>query len=181
MKSIIHDPHDVLTTPTEKITTFDKKLALLIADLKKTLLATIHPKGVGLAAPQIGVSSCVFVTKPRENSPVRVFINPEILESSPELTDGVPERENKLEGCLSIPGIWGRVKRAQKITLRYRDESGTSHEEKFTGFLATIIQHEADHLNGILYTRRVLEQQGKLYQTAKDTEGKEILEELSLP
>lgn len=180
MKSIIHVPSNVLTTPAQPITAFGTSTKKLVATMKATLLATHNPKGVGLAAPQIGEPRRLFVTKPRKNSVIRVFINPQITSRSPELTDGVPERDNKLEGCLSIPGIWGRVRRAQKITLRYWNESGTSHEEEFTGFLATIIQHETDHLNGILYTQRVLEQKGKLYQTAKDREGKEILEEVSL-
>jgi len=181
MKSIVHVPNNVLTTPTEPITSFDTRLKKLIVEMKTTLLATKHPKGVGLAAPQIGEPYGVFLTKPRKNSPVCVFINPEIIDASQELTEGVPERENKLEGCLSIPGIWGRIKRAARIRLRYQDETGAVHEESFGGFLATIIQHETDHLRGILYTQRVLEQQGKLYKTATDDQGKEILEEISLP
>lgn len=181
MKSIIHVPSVVLTTPAQPITAFDASTKKLVATMKATLLATHNPKGVGLAAVQIGQPRRLFVTKPRQNSHVRVFINPEIIQSSKELTDGVPERDNKLEGCLSIPGIWGRVRRAARITLRFWDEMGKCHEESFEGFLATIIQHETDHLNGILYTQRVLEQKGKLYQTAKDREGKEILEEISLP
>jgi peptide deformylase len=122
----------------------------------------------------------VFVTRPREKDAIRVFINPEITIRSGDLTDGVPERNNKLEGCLSIPTVWGRVKRATTLTLRYQDEKGESREEAFTGFLATIIQHETDHLNGTLFTHRVLEQQGKFYQAGKDEDGKEILEEIEL-
>ena len=114
-----------------------------------------------------------------EKSSIHVFINPEILKSSGE-TDGVPERENKLEGCLSIPAIWGRVKRSQTLTLRFQDETGKTHEQEFSGFLATIIQHETDHVNGILFTRRVLEQKGKLYQSTTDKEGKETLEEIAV-
>ena len=96
------------------------------------------------------------------------------------MTDGVPERENKLEGCLSIPKIWGKVKRAKTLTLQYRDEKGTVHKEEFSGFIATIIQHETDHTNGILFTQRVLEQKEKLYETGKDEEGKEVLEEITI-
>lgn len=179
MKSIVVVPDAILTTPARPITAFDKRLKKLVDDCKKTLIATKHPKGVGLAATQIGSSQRVFVTRPRAESPIRVFINPEIINVSSELTDGVPERDNKLEGCLSIPGIWGRVKRARRIRLRYQDENGKAHEESFEGFIATIIQHETDHINGILYTRRVLEQNGKLYKTAK-AQDKEILEEVSL-
>jgi len=177
MKPIITSPDPVLAAPAKTVTSFDKRLAKLVRDMKATLRATRNPKGVGLAAPQIGESWRVFLTKPKDE--IRVFINPEIVQTSGK-TDGVPERENKLEGCLSIPHIWGKVKRAETLTLRYQDESGQSHEEQFAGFLATIIQHETDHTNGILYVQRVLEQHGKLYQAAKDEQGKEILEEVSL-
>lgn len=180
MNHIIHAPHVALTTPAKNVATFDKRLDTLIETMKRTLIATNNPKGVGLAAPQIGESWRVFITRPTEKSAIRVFINPEISFASPELTDGVPERDNKLEGCLSIPNVWGKVKRASKIKLAYIDEIGKIHEETFEGFLATIIQHETDHVNGILYTQRVLEQKGKLFQTGKDKDGKEVLEEINI-
>lgn len=180
MKPIVTTPNPVLTSAAKTVTAFDKRLTKLIADMKATLRAARNPKGVGLAAPQIGEPWRVFITRPTEKSDIRVFINPEIIKRSEGETDGVPERDNKLEGCLSIPNIWGRVKRAQTLTLRYQDESGITHEESFTGFLATIIQHETDHTNGILYAQRVLEQKGKFYQTARDESGKEILEEITL-
>lgn len=180
MKTIIPVPNKTLITPAQAVINFDKRLGKLIAAMKATLLATKNPKGVGLAAPQIGESWRVFITRPKEESTIRIFINPEIVTRSDEVTDGVPERENKLEGCLSIPKIWGKVKRAKTLTIRYQDEKGITHVEEFSGFLATIIQHETDHTNGILFTQRVLEQKGKLYQTVKDKEGKEILEEIAL-
>lgn len=180
MKSIIKVPNSILTTPAAPVTSFDKRLGKLIAEMKATLKATNNPKGVGLAAPQIGEPWRVFLTRPAEKSPIRMFINPEIIERSSGLTDGVPERGNKLEGCLSIPKIWGKVKRAIRIKIRYCDEKGAVHEEEFDGFLATIIQHETDHVNGILYTQRVLEQKGKLYQAAKDKDDKEVLEEIKI-
>ena len=180
MKAIIATPHPVLSTPARTVTSFDKRLTKLIRDMKAVIRAAIHPKGVGLAAPQTGEPWRIFITRPTEKSEIRVFINPEIVKHSSEQTDGVPERENKLEGCLSVPKIWGRVKRAKQLTLKYQDESGGIHTEKFSGFLATIIQHETDHTNGILFVQRVLEQKGKLYQTAKDEEGKEILEEIAI-
>lgn len=180
MKAIVVVPNAVLTEPAKTITSFDRALEKLIAKMKATLLATRNPKGVGLAAPQIAESWRVFITRPKEESRIRVFINPEIVRRSHDQTDGVPDRENKLEGCLSIPTIWGKVKRARTLTIRFQDEKGIRHEETFAGFLATIIQHETDHTNGILYTQRVLEQKGKLYQTGKDEEGKEVLEEIHL-
>lgn len=180
MKQIVKVPNSVLTTPAERITVFDKKLAGVIEEMKTVLRATRKPKGVGLAAPQVGLALRMFITRPKEDDPIRAFINPEIIRCSEGQTDGIPDRTNKLEGCLSIDGIWGKVKRAESVTLRFQDEAGVSHEESFSGFLATIVQHETDHTNGILYTHRVIEQKGKLYQTAKDSEGKEVLEEIIL-
>lgn len=180
MRTITHVPNPILTTPAKTVTSFDKRLEKMVEDMKAVLRATQHPKGVGLAAPQVGESWRIFLTRPKESVPIRVFINPEIIKKSETQTDGVPERDNKLEGCLSIPRIWGTVRRSKTITLRYQDEQGEKHTEEFSGFLATIIQHETDHTNGILYTQRVLEQQGKLYQPARDENGKEILEEISI-
>lgn len=180
MKPIVCAPNNVLTSESQTVTVFDKRLEALIGEMKITLLGTKNPKGVGLAAPQIGLSLRIFITRPKEESKIRVFINPEIINRSDDETDGVPERENKLEGCLSIPKIWGEVKRARTLSLRYQDEKGNIHKEKFSGFIATIIQHETDHINGILFTQRVLEQKGKLYQTGKDEEGKEVLEEITI-
>ncbi|MEK7140924.1 MAG: peptide deformylase [Patescibacteria group bacterium] len=180
MKTIVKVPNGVLTIPAQTITVFDKKLRMTIEEMKEILRATRKPKGVGLAAPQVGLPLRMFLTRPKEDDPIRVFINPEIILRSEEETDGVPDKTNKLEGCLSIDGIWGKVKRATMLTLRFQDETGFFHEEEFSGFMATIVQHETDHTNGILYTHRVIEQKGKLYQTAKDEEGKEVLEELHL-
>lgn len=180
MKAILHAPHAVLSMPAQTVTDFGKPLARLMKEMTQTLLSARNPKGVGLAAPQIGEPWRVFLTRPTETAKIRVFVNPEIINQSKEQTDGVPERSNKLEGCLSIPKIWGKVRRAATLTLRYQDEKGHWHEEKFSGFLATIIQHETDHVNGILYTQRVLEQKGRLYQATKDKEGKEMLEEMTI-
>lgn len=180
MRPIVNAPNHVLKSPAKTVTVFDKRVTQLIRNLKITLRETKNPKGVGLAAPQIGEPWRVFVTRPRDDSPIRVFINPLIIESSSEKTDGVPDRENKLEGCLSIPSVWGRIHRSTHITLQYQDEQGGHHEEVFDGFLATIIQHETDHVNGILFTQRVLEQNGKLYQSVRNSQGKEELEEITI-
>jgi len=180
MKYIVQIPNPILTLPSKKVTSFDKKLKIMIRDMKKILLTAKNPKGVGLAGPQAGFPYRIFLMKPTEKSAIRVCINPEILTLSKEMTGGVLQRENKLEGCLSIPKIWGGVKRHMALTLRYQDENGKTLEEEFSGFPATIIQHETDHLNGILFTHRVIEQKGTFYQTAEDENGKEILEEFKL-
>jgi peptide deformylase len=177
-RPIVHIPEPVLVTPAKTVTAFDAKLRDTIADMVKTLKAATNPKGVGLAAVQVGIPYRIFVTRPTPSSPVRAFVNPEILESDLPVVDH--EREDQLEGCLSIPGVWGYVKRSQSLTLKYEDETGKPVVERFSGFMATIVQHETDHCNGILFTRRVVEQHGKLYQSVYGPRGKETLEEIHL-
>lgn len=177
---ILTTPNPILTHPAQPVEKINQKILEFIEEMKKTLLATGNPKGVGLAAPQLGKPWQIFLTKPWPRSEVQVFINPEIIWRSEELTNGVPQRKNKLEGCLSIPGIWGMVKRYQIIKLSYKTPDNKQHIKKFSGFLATIIQHEMDHLNGRLFPSRVLEQKGKFYKIERVSGGKEILQELKL-
>jgi peptide deformylase len=118
------------------------------------------------------------VTKPTPKSDIRTFINPVIVsQNEPDMRRD--QKNDSLEGCLSIPNIWGHVHRSDSLVLTYQDETGQSHTEQFDGFEATIVQHETDHVNGILYTRRVIEQNGKLYQTGYE-DGKEVLQEIKL-
>lgn len=177
---ILTTPNPILTTPSQPVEKIDKEMLDFIEEMKQTLLATTTPKGVGLAAPQVGKNWQIFLTKPYEKSAIKVFLNPEILGHSQELTKGVPEREKKFEGCLSIPKVWGIVKRYQTLKLKYKTPDNQIHTQQFSGFLATIIQHETDHLQGKLFPSRTLQQKGKLYQVKKDQEGKEELEELKL-
>lgn len=180
MKSIVRIPQSVLQEIAAPVTRLDKKLQKLLAEMRATLLATHNPRGVGLAAPQVGESLRIFLARPTTKSPVRIFINPKILDSSQKTTDSLPDESNKLEGCLSIPAIWGKVVRSLTVKVEYQNEEGMKKTEAIDGFLAIIVQHEVDHLNGILFTQRVLEQKGKLYQTTRDRTGKEMLEEIDL-
>lgn len=185
---IVTVPNPVLTTPTKKVGKVDKRILDIVSHMKQTLIDTDNPKGVGLAAPQIGIPFSIFITRPKENSLVRVFINPVILWHSDDLSEIQREdnssskkaREKKLEGCLSIPNVWGYLKRPSKVRLRYMDIQGVIREDQFSGFEATIIQHETDHLNGILYTMKVMEQKQKLYEIEKDEKGEEKLVEIQL-
>lgn len=191
MYKIIESPNQVLLTPSKKVTSFDKKLKDILKQMEETLKATQDPIGVGLAAPQVGLSLRIFQTKPTEKSKVISYINPEIIEMSDE--EGVPEYTNSekvdakkpensknklLEGCLSLPNIWGNVTRKKTVTLKWQDEKGETHEEVFTDFPAIIIQHEMDHLNGILFTKHVMAQNEKLYKSHKNEKGEDEFEEL---
>lgn len=125
----------------EKIT---KKTLKLLKDMEKTMIVT---NGVGLAAPQVGINTRVALITINKNQ-VFPIINPEILEMSEEM-------EEDTEGCLSLPGIWGPVKRATKLTLRFTTPAGKRVTMKFTGFEARIVQHEVDHLNGKMFIDHV--------------------------
>lgn len=185
---IITVPNKILTTPVKTVGKIDKKIRQIIRQMKIDLVYKKNPKGVGLAATQIGISLRLFITKPSETSPIEVFINPEIIWQSKDLaeierpTDSKPSlrKERKLEGCLSIPNVWGYLKRPQKVKLKYLDENGIKREKEFSGFMATIVQHETDHINGILFTQRVLEQKQKLFRIEEDDKGEEELVEIEI-
>jgi peptide deformylase len=180
MKPIVTVPAVVLTSPAKPVIRFDNWLKKLVADMKSTLKQARNPRGVGLAAPQIGIGYRIFLIAPKSGQEPRVFINPTITDMEPPSEKASKDEEGKLEGCLSIPRVWGDVRRSRKLTITFQDETGSSHTETVTGFPAVIIQHEIDHLNGILFTHRVLEQKGKLYEPGRDDHGKEILQELEL-
>ena len=179
MLKIINAPHTVLGANVKQVKKIDKKIRELVYDMEETLIAQIDPQGVGLAAPQVNVELAIFIIKPTLKSETLVFINPKILESkilppTPHTPHPKEKLEDiKLEGCLSIPRIWGPVTRNAKILLEYQDLTGEKHTEWFSGFKSVIIQHEMDHLQGVLFTQRVLEQKGKLYQE-KDGELEKI-------
>ena len=181
---IVKAPKPVLSQKAKAVGKIDKQILDLIQDMKDTLLAAKDPEGVGLAAPQIGKSLQIFIIKPLLNSAITVFINPRVTlleEDSPKKKNPHTGRaDEQLEGCLSLQNIWGTVRRTPKVMVTYIDENGKQHTKTFSKFSAVIIQHEFDHLNGILFPKRVLEQQGKLYKSKKDKNGKDIFEELDL-
>ncbi|PIP34221.1 peptide deformylase [Candidatus Falkowbacteria bacterium CG_4_10_14_0_2_um_filter_48_10] len=111
----------------------------LCADMAATMLAK---DGVGLAAPQIGLSIRLIVINTKDG--VRYLFNPEISKKS-------LGREWGEEGCLSVPNVFGQVKRAKSISFSFADDNGGRHQEEASGFMARVIQHEIDHLDGILF------------------------------
>lgn len=137
---------DVLRIPATAITEFDDALRKTIEDMFTTM-AWGH--GIGLAGPQVGLSQRLFVTKLDEDK-ARVFINPEIVQTSPELS-------SYEEGCLSIPGAYAKLDRPGMIKVQAWNERGRPFTLEAEGLLARVIQHELDHLNGILFTDRLSE------------------------
>ncbi|KKS95402.1 MAG: methionyl-tRNA formyltransferase, methionyl-tRNA formyltransferase [Candidatus Gottesmanbacteria bacterium GW2011_GWA2_43_14] len=184
---IVCVPNEVLTSAAKSVPAIDKKILETVELMKKNLVEKDNPKGVGLAAPQIGIGLRIFITRPSDESAIDVFINPEILEKSEELAEiertgkskGL-KKEKKLEGCLSIPNVWGYLKRSKKVKMKYQDIEGKEQTREFSGFMATIVQHETDHLNGILFTQRVLEQKQKLYRIEETDKDEERLVEIEI-
>ena len=140
MLKIITNPNPILRKKAEKI---KDPLVLDIQKLIPEMINTMLAKdGVGLAAPQIGKSIRLIVVRYKDNN--LIIINPKIIKKS--LLKDWDE-----EGCLSVPGVFGYVKRCKKITVKYLDESGKEKKLSAEGLLARIIQHEIDHLDGILF------------------------------
>ncbi len=115
--------------------------------MPKFTAAMIRYDGIGLAGPQVGLNIRVITISIEQQT--KVFFNPRILRFS--------WRKNKIEeGCLSVPGVFGVVKRPQSILASYQDINGQIITERMTGLLARVYQHEVDHLNGVLFTDKVL-------------------------
>ena len=147
---ITKTPDKILAKKMERIVVDDLKNGSykeLISDMKK---AMVDNNGVGLAANQVGKDLSIFVIDQKlaeENGVPDVFINPEITEYS-------KDNDETEEGCLSIPGYWAPIKRAKKIKIKAVDENGDKIKFKARGFLARVLQHETDHLNGITIKER---------------------------
>ena len=188
MLEILQAPNTILSTPSRSVLKINKAILRLINEMEEALESAKDPIGVGLAAPQVGKNLRIFIAKPSSKGPLYVFINPKILKKE-DLKEKLPGKRashkagrgaKKLEGCLSLYSIWGEVKRYNEVFMSFQDEKGITHKRKFKGFISTIVQHEVDHLEGILFTKRVLEQKGTLYKSAKDEAGEDIFEELKI-
>ena len=139
--TILEFPDPRLRKKAAPVEGVDDELRTLIDDMFETMYAA---PGIGLAATQVDVHRRLLVSDiSADNNEPHVFINPEILEK-----DGVTVTE---EGCLSVPGYYEEVERAEHIRVRYLDRDGAAREEEFEGLLAVCVQHEIDHLDGKLF------------------------------
>ena len=154
-------PDPVLRQKAKRVKTIDSSIKKLIADMLETMHA--EPGRAGLAAPQIGVSLRVAVFNISGEDDI-VIINPEIVKKSGERLVN--------EGCLSVPGYAGEVKRAASVTVKGRDRQGKVIRIKAAGLLAHALQHELDHLDGILYVDRI-ESRDKLQEAGFATDDVE--------
>ncbi len=141
---IVKHPNKVLETPCETVTVFDGKLVKLLDNMHETM---IEADGVGIAAPQVGVSQRVAIVDFQEGQEPIEMINPELA-----LFEGA---ETDIEGCLSFPGIFGEVERYGRIKIKAQERDGSWYELEAEGYEARAILHEMDHLDGVLFTGKI--------------------------
>lgn len=151
---ICHFPDDpVLRQKAKRVPSIDGSIQHLINDM----IETMHQaSGVGLAAPQIGVSLRVIVVQSPGEEPI-ALINPEVVKRTGE--------QDVIEGCLSVPKYYGEIKRSAEVTVKGKDRFGKAVRIKAIGLTAEALEHEIDHLNGILYIDHI-EKPEKLHQLA---------------
>lgn len=141
IRLIVKDPDPVLREVAKEVTKFNSNLKKLLKDMAETMY---DAEGVGLAAPQIGISKRVIVVDVGDENGLVEMVNPVIVEQSGEQLGP--------EGCLSIPNLNGDVRRAEHIVVNGQDSDGQPFTVKASGYFARAFQHEIDHLNGILFT-----------------------------
>jgi len=143
---IVKYPADILEQKCKPVTKFDQQLKRTLNHMYETMLAA---DGVGLAAPQVGINQQIAVVDVGDGSGRIDLVNPKILVKRGEQVD--------IEGCLSFPGLYGTVSRAQYVKLKAQNAHGKTFILEAEDFLARALQHEIDHLHGILFTSKVLQ------------------------
>lgn len=161
-REIVTVPNEVLRRKARRVTVFDRDFQALVDEMIELLRAA---PGVGLAAPQVGVSNRLIVIEygddEDEEAPKKLYVvaNPEFVETSEETEMGV-------EGCLSVPGFVGEVNRFARVVVKGFNRRGKPMRITAEGWLARIFQHEMDHLDGVLYTDRAV----RVWQPRDDEE-----------
>lgn len=146
IRNVYQEGEPILRKTAREVTEFNERLYMLLDDMKDTLHVQ---NGVGLAAPQVGISRRVIIIEPEQGGPITEMINPVILSSSGSQTG--------IEGCLSVdPSKNGEVTRPMNLTVSYKDRFGGARIMNAEGFTARVICHETDHLNGVLFIDRKL-------------------------
>lgn len=163
MRKIRKYGDEILRKKAEKVEEVDERIFKLIKSMKDTL---IKVKGLGLAAPQVGVSKKIFVAYDKEKENLVTVINPEIVEKEGEIID--------FEGCLSFPEIYFSICRAKRVIVKGINEEGKEIYVEGNNLLARCFQHEIDHLEGILIIDYASEEEKKYY----DEKIRKIIEEV---
>lgn len=159
---ILTVPNPFLRQKSKPVAKIDNRIRQLVAQMREFIRKgeSNRKKGVGLSAPQIGQLLRIIMVWSAGSQKFLAMVNPEIIWRSKRTRLG-------LEGCLSVPGIWGKVRRFSVIKIRYQTPAGQIVIRKFRGLTGVVVQHETDHLDGILFIDRVLGQKGKLYRYDK--------------
>lgn len=173
LKPILTIPKDdkFLRQKSDEVISFDKSVETVINDLTDTLESQKDPVGLGLSAPQIGILKRIFVARVRNK--IKAFVNPKIIKFS-------KKEASYLEGCFSVPELYGHVMRPAEIDLAAQDKQGKKSQNHYKGLPARIIQHEVDHLNGTLFVDHIHDQNGKVLKVEKNKKGKEEFVEVPL-
>ena len=167
LKEVIKLPHPTLRRKAHKVVKFNADLQQLIEDMIETMR---DEPGVGLAAPQVNISQRLIVVEyPEDDSIPNVKPKVYVL-ANPELVQVSDEKEKGIEGCLSVPNLYGEVERSQSVTVRGQNRHGKNVTIKANSWLARIFQHEIDHLNGILFVDRA----DTLYQPEEVPDGERV-------
>ncbi len=143
-RKLIESNNKILRKKAEKVNKVTRPLLKLTDEMIETMR---QQNGIGLAAPQLGISRQVIIARADQDSYIKLF-NPGIEEAAGEVLD--------IEGCLSLPGVYGEVPRYKEILVRAVNEEGNNISLRASGLLARILQHEIDHLQGILFTDRAV-------------------------
>lgn len=163
IREIIKYPDPRLKEASKIVNKIDESILAIVQDLSDTLNAFSHT--VGIASPQIGIPLCIIAIDASKNKKCDnhhgkiILINPEIVSYS-----GIIQFR---EGCLSIPDFTGNVNRAEEVTVHYYDTSFNKQLIKATGFEAVVLQHEIDHLNGVLFLDRIISKRTDLFRRKK--------------
>jgi len=158
MLKITTYPQSILRRTAKEVEVFNQELKDLATDMAK---AMYEDDGIGLAAPQVSISKRLVVLGDKDGKSFKAYVNPDITFCS-------KDKSVNEEGCLSLPKIYGLVQRAKKIHIKYQNLDGQWQKEKIKDFNAIILQHEVDHLNGILFIDRA----------SKITQGQDLLDVL---
>ncbi len=175
VKKILLAPHEQLRKTAEPIVELNEKTREYIQALSDTITAQKEPAAAGLALPQIDSLYRAFATnletRQSDAFQIRVFINPILIDKSDNLSVGPDRRRPDLEGCLSIPYLYGPILRPEWVTFEYQElingQLSDPQRETFYDFPGRVMQHELDHLDGILFTDYTLEQGQPLFRSEK--------------
>lgn len=178
MKKIIEIPHKTLREVSKTVERVDKKFISFVSQLEETLDKKRNPRGVGLAAPQVDTTLRVFCIN---ISGVTTYINPRIAKTSKKTTFGPDVEDPIMEGCLSMPDLYGPVPRWEWIDAEFQvleDGKLIDKQVRMQDFQARVFQHELDHLNGILFTDYAIKYNLPVYKEYKKNKFEEIDHEL---